>query len=130
MKGILKISLLVMVFATLGSTHLYGLDVCGFKGLVYNHNSNLAGSELDTIIIVKFGGVADYNYTTATSYWHCYCETDLTAGTWAAMAVTYESGTYYYSSWKVYTDWTPHNSTAPHNFYCTLEEAPGCPIRL
>jgi hypothetical protein len=116
----------VLIVSLICATTAFAQAPCGFRGNVYDHTSNPAGSQFYDLHIERLdaAGTAGYNYEPYNSKWSVYCGTGLVAGDWAIYAITYERGTYYYSNWKVYYDWDPHESTAPHNFYCISKSPP------
>jgi hypothetical protein len=104
-------------------------EVCGTWGYIYNHNGQKAGSELYTIHVERLdeSGSAGYYYRNLDSYYNVGCGQGLSAGDWWIYAVTYESGTYYYSNGYSFWDWYPHFSLGEHDFNCTRTTPPPRP---
>lgn len=99
----------------------------GIYGYVYNHNGVKAGTQLDTIYIIRLdeSGNASYYYNSGTSYWVTNDVYGLEDGHWGIYGVTNENGTPYYS--PCYTHWYEFGDWINQDINCTKASPPSIP---
>jgi len=100
----------------------------GFRGNVNGSDGKPAGTNFHTLHVERLDaqGTAGYSYYWWESRWKVNEDDSppLVSGSWAIYAVTYESGTYYYSNWKCYLNYVSPSSTEAHTFNCTRTTPP------